>query len=56
MRKTSDTMLPVSLTETCVPWKLLKGCIEVSTLSQKDYLLFFANIFLNLQTAYTPPF
>ena len=36
VRKTSDTMLPVSLTETCVPWKLLIGYIGVSTLSEKD--------------------
>ena len=56
VRKTYDTMLPVSLTETCLPWKLHIGCNEVSTLPQKHYPVLFAKTFFNLKTAYTPPF
>ena len=28
-------MLPISLTETCLPWKLHTGCIGVSTIPPK---------------------
>ena len=56
VRKTYDMMLPVSLTETCLPWKLHIGCIGGSTLAQKHHHLFFAKTLLNLKTAYTPPF
>ena len=35
VRKTYDIMLPISLTETCLPWKLHTGCIGVSTIPPK---------------------
>ena len=41
VRKTYHAMLPVSLTKTCLPWKLHMGSIGVSTLSQKHHLLLF---------------
>ena len=54
--KTYDTMSPVSLTQTCLSWKLHIGDSGVSALPQKHHPLFFAKTLLNLQTAYTPPF
>ena len=55
VRKTYDIMLPVSLIETCLPWKLHIGCIGESSLPQKHHPLFFAKTLLNLQNCLSSP-
>ena len=57
VRKTYDIMLPVSLTETCLPWKLHIRCIRASTLPQKHHPLFFVKtLFKSANCLYFPHF